>query len=85
MVSEMLNRVARAIDPNAFAAHDDMESTTWKSRRQVAESKARRAVEAMREPTRDVAEAGAFCEQRTSPIPGAIDTWNAMIAEILKC
>jgi hypothetical protein len=72
----MLDRIARAIDPSAFAEHDGAGTYNWASRRRVALMRARRAVEAMRELTDDI--------PRSGMMKGATDTWRGLIEEILK-
>ena len=70
-MSEMIERVAKAIedaDANGFS-----KLPYWAC--------ARAAIEAMREPTEAMADAGTT---ETNSEEDAIECWNAMIAEALK-
>lgn len=89
-MSEMVERVARALDPEAFG-HDFpvMAAKHYEVRRSISMKRARAAIEAMREPTEamvkavyDQADPG-FCDEpgeSTSPR----DAWQQMIDEALK-
>jgi len=84
MSGEMSERVARAILPSAW----DIEATdAFKAEFQKhAKSRARAAIEAMREPTKEMLESGAgevwlFDPDVDGPNAKAGDVWRAMIDE----
>ena len=81
--SEMVERVARALDPDAFAerlpGHEKGKCPSCDYRTELAMSQARKAIEAMREPTEAMVDAvgsdyGAALEHQ----------WQAMIDAALK-
>ncbi len=77
-MNEMIERVARAI----FFRGGEQDDMQWKHGqsylRDIAIEQARAAIEAMREPTRDMLSAGAFAG------PFTADRWRAMIDAILS-
>ena len=90
-MSEMLDRIARAIDPSAFAQHDDTGGKNWNNRRRLALSRARRAVGAMTSPGVRILGAGVMAADsdgaKAHPALHMIrmeSAWHAMITEILK-
>ena len=67
-MSDMIERVARAIDPNAWAAIDRgaLRAESVPAAREMLFVTARRAIEAFREPTADMIHA-AFVEMNRTP------------------
>lgn len=86
-MSEMVERVARAIDPVAFIKLEASEKLKWEKRVNIyrnrvedARKLARAAIEAMREPTSRMMN----CEPSPYSPGEMIDFWHAMIDEALK-
>lgn len=67
--SEMVERVARALEPLSWAALGSGDTLVHKTRRTSSLRKARAAIEAMREPTRNMKRYGSFTE--VTPVEGA--------------
>lgn len=93
-MNEMIERVARAIDPVAFdpSIEDENYPGEIEDNRTAALSRARAAIEAMREPTEGMQKAGFRVNVWENPksinvgrvtIP-ADKPWRAMIDEALK-
>jgi hypothetical protein len=88
MISEMVERVARAIDPDSWKSGSILDEI----RRGRSIDKARSAIEAMRVPTKAMIEAGepvVYGCYSLEPGEGldenpAVPTWEAMIDEALK-
>jgi hypothetical protein len=80
-VSEMLDRIARAIDPSAFAEHDGAGTYNWAGRRRVARMRACRAVGALMDPDHDATASVVPVGEDRRP---AVAVFNAILIEILK-
>jgi len=86
MMSEMIERVARAIDPNVFSLDELTTHLYWelwvKDRQEKARQDARRAIEAMRDPTADMITQGQleFIEEESA----SDSIWDEMIDAALR-
>ena len=84
-VSEMVERVARAMFPSTFRDNSGL-AVTRNERRKTALNKACVAIAAMREPTEEMAEVG-YLSSVESKLPRGMrfmDAWRAMVDETLK-
>lgn len=70
MAESMIERVARAIATAEFGAMGEMEEYHWQKHRELFLTQALAAIEAMREPTKEMIEAGY------GAIEDAVDFYN---------
>ena len=82
-MSDLIDRMARVLDPRAFAEHDDSTTFNWVSRRRTAATKARKVLAAIREPLLDdVRTLHGFSEPYNDATVAVHDRVAARLAEI---
>lgn len=84
-MSEIVEKVARVLEPQAWAALGAGDTLAYKNRRTSSLRKARAAIEAMREPSAPMVQAGATSEDAVvgSSENCAAATYRAMIQAAL--
>jgi hypothetical protein len=80
--SEMVERGARILEPQAWAALGDCDTLAYRSRRTASLRKARAFIEAMREPTEAMVSVGN--STTAAAFAPAVDVWQAMIDAALQ-
>lgn len=86
-MSKVLERVARALEPQAWAALGTGDTLAYKNRRVSSLRKARAAIEAIREPTEEMMQAA--CDAAFQPVSLTSEEayelgWRSMIDAILN-
>jgi hypothetical protein len=89
MADNMVERVARILEPQAWAALGTGDTLAYRNRRTSSLRKARAVLTALREPSNTTMTAGAqklhgFIHGKTDPKSGAWQVWQAMINAALK-
>ena len=80
-MSEMVTRVARVLEPQAWAALGTGDTLAYENRRKSSLRKARAAIQALRDPPARVLDAMQSYAQCAGYIP---EGWNAAIDSILQ-